>query len=456
MTTARVLVVDDVGSNLRLLEAKLRAEYFEVLTAQNGEAALELAHAARPDIVLLDVVMPGMDGYEVCQRLKRDPETEHIPIVMITALGDKRAKLKGLEAGADDFLMKPPEDVALFARVRSLVRLKVLVDELRLRDETSRRLGVVKAEESREDVGLGGTIVVFNDDASVASDIASDLGDKHDVRLSSVEGGEPRLDAAVDADLLIVDLRSRAFDPLRLCSLIRSSEDLRQTPILVVCAPQETQKLVRALELGVNDYVHEPIDPSELQLRVRTQLRRKRYADRLRASVQESMEMAVRDQLTGLHNRRYLNQHLEELVNRSRGSGKPLSLIICDIDHFKNLNDTHGHAVGDKVLREFGKRLTSFMRGVDLACRFGGEEFVIVMPDTNIFGATVVAERLRRVIADEPFRASGERELPLTASFGVASALGANANAEQLLIKADAALYRAKERGRNAVVASKY
>src|SRR5207248_466591 len=139
--TARVLVVDDVELNVKLLEAKLSSEYFEVIVADNGPTALELAESELPDIILLDIMMPRMDGFEVCRRLKANPRTADIPVVMVTALSDVADRLRGLESGADEFLTKPVNDTALFARVRSLVRLKRMMEELRLREEVCRQFG---------------------------------------------------------------------------------------------------------------------------------------------------------------------------------------------------------------------------------------------------------------------------------------------------------------------------
>ena len=141
--TARVLVVDDLEPNVKLLEAKLRAEYFDVVSAYSGQEAVDTAISDQPDIILLDVMMPGMDGFEACRRIKENPETMHIPIVMVTALDQQTDRVVGLEAGADDFLTKPVEDLALFARVRSLSRLKMMTDELRARYATGKGLGVV-------------------------------------------------------------------------------------------------------------------------------------------------------------------------------------------------------------------------------------------------------------------------------------------------------------------------
>jgi two-component system cell cycle response regulator len=152
---ARVLVVDDVDANVRLLEAKLTIEYYEVLTASDGPTAIRVAAEQKPDIILLDVMMPGMDGFETCRRIKADPATSHIPVVLVTALDGREDRIVGLDAGADDFVTKPIDDVLLFARVKSLTRLKLIMDELREREESSRRLGV-SADKAGKLKGSGG------------------------------------------------------------------------------------------------------------------------------------------------------------------------------------------------------------------------------------------------------------------------------------------------------------
>ena len=161
--TARVLVVDDIPSNVKLLEAKLAAEYFEVITATNGEQALARVVSDDPDIVLLDVMMPGMDGFEVCRQIKSNSKTTHIPIVMVTALDQPSDRVTGLDAGADDFLTKPVDDTALFARVRSLVRLKMMTDELRMREETGQSMGLTDASETMFDPDPCGRILIVED-----------------------------------------------------------------------------------------------------------------------------------------------------------------------------------------------------------------------------------------------------------------------------------------------------
>lgn len=451
--SARILVVDDIEANVRLLHAKLEAEYYDVLTASDGPTALALAAAEQPDIVLLDVMMPGMDGFAVCRRLKDDPETRHIPVVLLTALDGRADRVAGLEAGADDFLTKPIDDVMLFARVRSLTRLKSVIDELREREASGRRMGVIAGVASRLG-GTGGRILVVDDNLRQAQRVCAELSIEH--RPVSETTPENALMAARGpVDLIIVNTAAKSFDGLRFAAQIRSDEATRSLPILAIVDFDERSRLVKALEIGVNDVLPRPIDPQELSARVKTQIRRKRYTDYLRENLDQSLELAVTDQLTGLHNRRYMESQLDALVRRAVvGGGDPVALLVIDIDHFKKVNDGFGHAVGDEVLREFAVRLASNVRAIDLPVRFGGEEFVVVMPETELEHAHRIAERIRLHVAGSPFRVMGGEELlTVTISIGVAASLRADDTPAKLIRRADEAMYEAKARGRNRVIA---
>jgi two-component system cell cycle response regulator len=453
--SARVLIVDDMHANLKLLEVRLSAEYFEVITASSGTAALELCERSQCDIVLLDVMMPGMDGFEVARRLKANPATHHIPIIMVTALDQPADRVRGLEAGADDFLTKPVNDVALIARVRSLVRLKLVTDELRMRAVTSSEIGVTdNAFDAARDYGLNASILIVDDRKGSISRIESALGDSHEIDVE--ENPQNALFRAAEGnfDLVMLSLDFAGFDGLRLVGQIRSLERTRHLPILLVTDPEQDARVLRGLDLGANDYVLRSADKNEMIARVRSQVRRKRYADKLRDNVQYSMELALTDPLTGLFNRRYMETHIGTLVERSAARGKSLSVLVLDIDYFKSINDTFGHDAGDDVLREFAERLKASIRGIDLACRHGGEEFVVVMPDTDIGVATLVAERIRRRIAGEPFPIGRTgKTIEVTISVGIAFRTGPQDTAPAMLKRADEALYRAKRDGRNRVVA---
>jgi two-component system, cell cycle response regulator len=451
--TARVLVVDDIPANVKLLEARLSAEYFDVLTAMSGDEALAICERAECDIVLLDVMMPEMDGFEVCCRLKSNPATHHIPVVMVTALDQPADRVRGLEAGADDFLTKPVSDVALIARVRSLSRLKLMTDELRMRAVTSREIGIESPErEAIAEAGRNGHVLIVDDRALAAERLQAMLTPEHDVDIETDPNAAVFHAAEGNYDLLIVSLGLENFDGLRLCSQVRSLDRTRNVPILAIADADTNGRLVRGLEIGVNDYLTRPVDKHELKARVRTQIRRKRYTERLRDNVQMSIEMAITDALTGLYNRRYMESHVGALVEQAATRGKPLTVLVLDIDYFKAINDTHGHDAGDDVLREFALRVRKSIRGIDLACRYGGEEFVVVMPETDMAVATVVAERLRRRIASDPFPIQeGARKVEVTISIGIA-ALGRCDTAASMIKRADQALYRAKRDGRNRVV----
>lgn len=452
--SARVLVVDDVLPNVKLLEAKLTSEYFEVICATSGEEALKLVSVQQPDIILLDVMMPGMDGFEVCRRLKADPKTMHIPVIMVTALDHPRDRVCGLEAGAEDFLTKPVQDTALFARVRSLVRLKMLTDELRMREATGKTLGVADDQAQPFDTEItDGRILLVEDHERMAQRMSEALSQIGSTVIDSTgqDIGEKARDG--NFDLVIVSLSMEGVDGLRICSYIRSLEETRQLPILVLADQHDSRELVRGLEIGVNDYLVRPIDRAELLARARTQIRRKRYSDKLRENLYTSYKMASTDAVTGLYNRHFMSTHLDTVMASARRSGKVVSVLMLDIDFFKSVNDRFGHGGGDEVLREFSRRIANNIRGGDMAARYGGEEFVVIMPDTDTAFAHVIAERLQSAVADEGFRISTVAEpVRVTVSIGLAGSSEQIDSAQKILEAADTALYAAKHAGRNRVV----
>jgi two-component system cell cycle response regulator len=451
--TARVLIVDDNPANRKLLEVRLLNEYFEVLSASNGPDAILICEKALCDIVLLDVMMPEMDGFEVCRRLKSHISTAHLPIVMVTALDQPADRVRGLEAGADDFLTKPIDEMQLFARVRSLARLKMAIDELRNRANTTVALGMIAeyATPNPED-GKRGRMLIVDDRKNSAERLAAALAAHHAVTIET-NAQEAMFKAAEDnVDVLIISLGLSGYDALRLCSQIRALERTRNLPILLVADIEDRARVVRGLELGVNDWLSRPVDRNELLARVRTQLRQKRYADSLREKVQQSIELALFDPLTGLNNRRFLESHLATMIENARMRRAPMTLMILDIDFFKKVNDTYGHDCGDEVLKGFADRLRGIVRGGDLLCRLGGEEFIIVMPGVNVTAAGRIAERARQAVEAEAFVMPTGQSISITASIGLAERRD-DTNPHELYRRADQALYRSKSEGRNRVTA---
>lgn len=452
--TARVLVVDDNIANVKLLESRLHAEYFEVITANSGYEALEICGRESADVVLLDVMMPGMDGFEVCRRLKADPKTQIIPVIMVTALDQPSDRIRGLEAGADDFLTKPVNDIALITRVKNLARVKQLTDELLMRViSLDHGAGGPDLINDLNANGSRGQLLLVEDRQLTAKRIKEVLEEEHDVFLVDSNEDAQTLLIKEDIDLAVISLDMEGQDALHLCSHIRSLGKTRHLPIMVLSEEGDDDRMLRALDLGVNDFVVRPVDRNELLARVRTQIKKRRFSEYLYKRLEERVEQASRDPLTGMFNRRYLDEHLQGMISDSLSSQKGLSVIMADIDFFKLVNDNYGHDNGDQVLREFSTRIQQNIRRLDMAFRIGGEEFLIVMPKTNPAKAEVVGERLRAIIEDTPFKISqGDGHITVTASIGLTSVIDDSDTIDTVLKRADDALYEAKKTGRNKVV----
>ena len=459
--SARVLIIDNDAVSVKLLTEKLKREYYEVITASGGVQGLDRILNDRPDIVLLSVSIPDIDAFEVCARIRANPIIMHIPLVLITGLNNHADWVRGLQTGADDFLTKPINDTALFARMRSLVRLKRMMDEWQLRTGTSGQLGgdfgVPLAKAALPTGGIAGARIMVVDDSAqnferLAQPLAEDGAEI--VHMPAVAPAVERLDAE-PYDLVIISLSTRGEDGLRFVALLRSHETTRQVPLLLAGIKGDYKQLAKALELGANDYVLKPIDEAELRARVHTQIQRKRHQDTLRANYEQGLSLALTDSLTGVFNRRYLDAHLPRLLARAREIMRPIAVLMFDIDHFKHINDTHGHLVGDSVLVELSARVREHLRSADFLARLGGDEFVVVLPDVPLEQARIVADRLRAMICDKPFplgKSAGS--LSATTSIGLAVVNNGAESVDEILKRADDSLYQAKRGGRNRVSAS--
>ena len=451
--TATVLIVDDLEPNVKLLEAKLLAEYYTVFTANNGSTALEVLAQNKIDIVLLDVMMPGMDGFETCKKIKENPETTHIPVVMVTALSELEDRVKGLESGADEFLTKPINDTALFARVRSLARMKTVIDELKLRNTINAELGATVVE--LKDNFSESKILLFDDDVIQAKNVKEQLADL---------SGQVKVLASLDEidalgvfipDLVIISCQIDAIDPLRIAVMLRSKPNFKNSVLMMLAEEENIPMVIKGMELGINDYFMYPVDKSELKARVRTQLRRKQYQDNLRTELEESVDLSTKDGLTGVFNRRYFDIHVRQMVQKSQETKKPICIMMFDMDHFKQVNDTYGHPAGDAVLKTLATVLKSSFRITDLITRYGGEEFIVLLNNIDLQTCLQVAEKTRSLIEATAFVIPAPIGIiHKTTSIGVAEYHQGD-TVEEFVSKVDKALYEAKETGRNKVIAGK-
>jgi two-component system cell cycle response regulator len=336
------------------------------------------------------------------------------------------------------------------------MRLKSVTDELRGRALASREYGFGDPlAAAAAETGQDAHILLVDDRPASFERLARALDPDHRVVIEPDPHQALIKAAEGEFDLALVSLDLQGFDGLRLCSQLRSLDRTRNMPVVMITGPDDRARVLRGLDIGVHDYLMRPVDRNELVARVRTQVRRKRFSESLRDSVQASMELAITDGLTGLHNRRYLDSHLGGLFDESAQRGRGFAILVLDIDRFKRINDNYGHDAGDEVLREFADRIRCHTRGIDLVARFGGEEVVVVVPDTNLEGARNVAERIRERVEASLFPIHrGSRHIGVTVSIGVAARRGGDAAAKDVLKRADVALYQAKEEGRNRVVAN--
>ncbi|MEO0786075.1 MAG: PleD family two-component system response regulator [Pseudomonadota bacterium] len=448
--SARILVADDVDPNRRVLRGKLEGNFHVVLEAVNGREAVEVARREKPEIILLDVMMPEMNGYEACELLKADPDTAHIPVVMVTALTDAEDRLKGLKAGAEDFITKPVDDFQLHSRIEALTRYVAVAQELRQRQAGSAAVPILEDREA-EELNRPVRILVMDEKKRRADRVVGLLRRAgHEVH-SYAEVGSGVALSGTSVDVIVMALADQSYDPLKICAHFRMSEMTRPISIIVAAEPHMNQQAARALAHGASDVIQMPIEPQELLARVRTQARRTRYIEIMRRRVDRGLELSVIDQLTGLYNRRYMLNQLQQWMKRSVIGDTPLSVVSLDIDHFKAVNDTYGHAAGDRVLQEVAERLKQNVRPIDIVCRPGGEEFLVIMPETAGDRAAAAAERLRRAIATDDFDIQNGEAISITISAGVAVMRGSEDTPADLMHRSDEALYSAKREGRNRV-----
>ncbi len=454
--TGRILIADDVATNRIIMKVKLSAASYGVVQANSAAAVLEALKDDLPDLIILDVDLPDLDGISLCRKIRENPATTDIPVIVVSSRTDPDSRLAALRAGAEEFLPKPLDEMILLARARNLIRSRALSEELKLREGTAIRLGFAEAPVSfarSESVML----VARRPDIALRWRRAIDgkIGAQIDVMpyeklLETI--GKTR----TGPDLLVIPagLKSGA-NGLILLAELRSRAQTRHSAIVVVHEDGDLFSAIAALDMGADDALAGTCCGTEMALRLRRQLDRKAQADRLRSTVEDGLKLAMTDPLTGLFNRRYALPHLSRIAARAVVDDRPFAVMVLDIDHFKRVNDQHGHASGDAVLREVARRIKENLRSVDLVARFGGEEFLVAMPDTDLASARVAAERLRKVIESKPVNVPGESaQVAVTLSIGVAiGGLSGDSprNVENLVDRADKALLWAKSEGRNQV-----
>jgi two-component system, cell cycle response regulator len=449
----RILIADDLATNRILLKAKLTAAHYCVLVSPSRAEAPGFAAARSCDIVLVDLGHPTERALAVCRALKADPATRTATVVGLAPAGATALRREALEAGADDVLSRRTDDALFLARIRSLMRARHHEAELGLRGEAEAALGFAEAAPAFDRPGLVAILSQVEAGVTWRHALAPLVRDR--VRcLSPDTAFESISDSDTAADVYLVGAGTgERHEGLRLIADLRSRADTRGAGVVAVLAAGDAAGAAAALDLGADDVVEEPFDAAELALRIRFQLRRKARADRLRRQISDGLRLAMTDPLTGLANRRYALTHLARVAAQSSDTGRPFAVMVLDLDRFKRINDSFGHAAGDAVLREVARRIAANLRTDDLAARLGGEEFLVVMADTDAETGRAAAERLRRAVGRLPCPVPGLPE-PLAVTVSIGVAIGGKrdpASVDALVENADRALYNAKAEGRDQV-----
>ncbi len=449
----KILIVDDDPTSLKILESMLPEEKYKVIKAQDGEEALESAFGDPPDLILLDIMMPGIDGFEVTRRIKTDERTKDIPIIIITSLEKSETMISGLKEGAEELLNKPVHSTELLARINSMVRLKEYRDQLIIR--TLSGMSFSSITKTKEKVVLPQDempLILLVEDSEVDARIVQSALEGEPFRLKCFNAGKEVLSFVGQSkvDLVLLDILLPDMNGFEICRRLKKNH--KDVQVVIVTCLDDMESKIKGVELGADDFLVKPIVARELKARLKVLLEKKGYLDELRSHYREALDSAKHDWLTGLFNHGYFQQFLGYELQRSLEQGFPVSLIMIDVDDFKRYNDILGHSAGDVILREMGQVIRNIIREVDFAARYGGEEFAVVLPYAGRREAKIVADRIHGALTSHDF--FHDRSIKLgnpTVSLGVAVFLEEAATKEDLLKKADKLLYQAKKNGKNQV-----
>lgn len=451
----KILIVDDEPLNTKLLAAQIPRDQYSVICTHSGQEAIEKAEEILPELILLDIMMPQMDGYEATRQLKAKASTSRIPIILITALQGTEDKIKGLEAGAEDFLSKPVNTVELLARINSMLRLKRYGEQLANRMQSEEQIigGRTNSSQLEARENCEGNILLVEDNEKDINLIKGHLRDQS-YEIFMAESGEDAIEIVRenDVDLILLDILLPGMDGFEVCQKLRGLEKESQPQVVMITCLDDLDSKIKGVELGVDDFLIKPINGRELRARIKSLLKKKKYLDRLQSHYKLALHSAIMDGLTGLYNHAYFKQALEIEIKKSVRQDYPTALMMLDLDNFKHFNDTYGHTAGDVILSEIAGLFRACVRETDLVARYGGEEFSIVLPYAGRQETLNIADRILQSVRNHQFVSSACSVIePITVSGGIALCPSDAHNAPDLIQKADAMLYQAKKSGKDRV-----
>ena len=447
--TAKILIVDDLKFNIDLLEEKLQIEFYEIHRAYNGQDAISKAISIKPDIILMDIMMPIMDGFGATKAIRKTPEISYIPIIIITALSSTEDKVNSFIYGADDYMNKPINYSLLKLRIKSLIRMKSTIDEIILRAGIGENLQNLLCAPLL-DVEISNSKILLIDDSELIHSIYDKLARKN-IIVDICKNPDQAVQKCLKDNYSLIIINSEIVDcnAIDIAVKIRNQIKLKHIPILMIIDEYDEDTLVKNLEIGINDYFITPGEIRELIVKSISQVKKFHYIQNLKSTYLKDVNI---DDLTQVYNRRYLEIYFKSLIKQLQNNEKVSIICIIDIDNFKQLNDTWGHITGDEILKSIASILKNNIRSSDFIARIGGEEFIIILHHLTKLEAKSVIEKLSKNILETKFSDYAKtKTIKCTISAGIAD-INPDDTLAEAVNRADKNLYKAKSSGKNKVI----
>lgn|GEM_PF-5274200 len=474
----RVLIVDDNKIDLQLLSYHLSKEYFSIFHVHDGQSAIDEIDITQPDVILMDVLMPQMDGFQATSYLKTHPHYMHIPIIIITTLDEKQDKIHGLKIGADDFITKPINVPILVTKLRSLAKSKILIESLQLHNKIED--STTNYDEYNIPQFTDKSKIMIIDDAQSINESTMQLLAEYNLIIDTQHSHNTAIDKLLN-DIntnasteyiqnsghkpyhLIILCQRRIEALLSLASKINSNKILRDIPIIALIDQannnMKNSLLTDMLNVGIQDYMILPPDKDELAVRCITQIKKHKLTTEIQRLHTNRIKQAYLDHLSNAYNRKYCEEYIRKIIkNSSSNNISSTFFILLDIDNFKMINDKYGHASGDDIIIELPKRISRHINNVGICARWGGDEFAIILHDVTTDKALSITKKIMNSIRTEKFHLThyhpdsySDLYIAITCSMG-GGFIYNNESSNELVSRVDKCLYRAKENGKNNIV----
>lgn len=453
--TGRILIVDALATNRIVLKVKLSAAFYRVVQAGSGQDAIDAARRARPDLVIIGD-LPDMSSADFIAALGRETGAPVPPVIALLPCDNGTLRIAALQAGAADVITQPYDENVLLARLRSIMRHRQLEADLGMHPDTADALGFAEEPAGFE---RRQTVVVLADTAERAEALRARLDGGTGHEIVALGHAEPHAATALrrGPDAIVLRIGPENTKPgLSLLAELQAAPRTRRARVLVLVDDDISHLAAPVLDMGAHDAVPDTIDNRELTLRLSFQLSQKSRGDALRCKLEDGLQAAVIDPLTGLYNRRYALSYLKRMIATAHDTRHTCAVLVADLDHFKRVNDTYGHAAGDAVLTQVSARMSAALPADSMIARIGGEEFLIAVPDTSLPEVRRLADHLRRVVRDAAVPISGGNgPVRVTISIGATLTTPGGtrpaADVGKLVAEADKALYGSKSGGRDTV-----